>query len=263
MNTYEQKQADRRERMAARVDRLRAYAAREYDKADLREEKSGIPFGQPILIGHHSEGKHRRALRRADEAMRRAVDATKAANRLEATLRRAETSSAVSSDDPDAIAKLQAEVSKLEADQARMKAANKLVRKKDAAGLVAMGFTEKQAGELLSPDFCGRLGFTGYMTANNSANIRRIKERIKILETNQTRGTKETVKHGVRVVENADDNRLQLFFDGKPADDVRNELKRSGFRWAPSVGAWQRQLNNSARWAAECVLRRVTVPTAA
>lgn len=36
MNTYEQKQADRRERMAARVDRLRAYAAREYDKADLR-----------------------------------------------------------------------------------------------------------------------------------------------------------------------------------------------------------------------------------
>lgn len=259
MNAYEQKQADRRQRMAARVDRLRAYAAREYDKADLREEKSGIPLGQPILIGHHSEGRHRRALRRADEAMRRAVDATKAANRLEETLRGSETSNAVSSDDPDAISKLRAKVSKLEDDQAKMLAANKLVRKKDASGLVKMGFTEKQAEGLLSPDFCGRLGFPDYMTANNSANIRRLKERIKILEANQARETKEAVVAGVRVVENADDNRLQLFFDGKPADAVRKELKSRGFRWAPSVGAWQRQLNNGARWAAECVLKRAAV----
>ena len=39
--------------------------------------------------------------------------------------------------------------------------------------------------------------------------------------------------------------------------DTRAELKSSGFRWAPSVGAWQRQLTDNAIRAAdrlECCL---------
>ena len=44
---------------------------------------------------------------------------------------------------------------------------------------------------------------------------------------------------------NREDNRLQVFFDGKPDADTRAELKSNGFRWAPSVGAWQRQLTVS------------------
>ena len=36
---------------------------------------------------------------------------------------------------------------------------------------------------------------------------------------------------------NREDNRLQVFFDGKPDADTRAELKSNGFRWAPSVGA--------------------------
>ena len=31
---------------------------------------------------------------------------------------------------------------------------------------------------------------------------------------------------------------FKVFFDGKPDADTRAELKSSGFRWAPSVGAW-------------------------
>ena len=53
-----------------------------------------------------------------------------------------------------------------------------------------------------------------------------------------------------------EDNRLQVFFDGKPDADTRAELKSSGFRWAPSVGAWQRQLTDNAIRAAdrlECI----------
>jgi hypothetical protein len=62
-------------------------------------------------------------------------------------------------------------------------------------------------------------------------------------------GEKETIIAGVRVVENFDENRLQLFFDGKPSEDIRARLKSRGFKWAPSQGAWQRQLNNNARSA--------------
>ena len=44
------------------------------------------------------------------------------------------------------------------------------------------------------------------------------------------------------VVANVEDNRVQLLFPAKPSEKVRRELKRHGFRWARSAGAWQRQL---------------------
>ena len=49
-------------------------------------------------------------------------------------------------------------------------------------------------------------------------------------------------------------NRLQVFFPGKPAPEIRAAMKRFGFRWAPSVGAWQRHLNNAARHAVTAAL---------
>ena len=45
-------------------------------------------------------------------------------------------------------------------------------------------------------------------------------------------------------------NRLQVFFDEKPDRDTCAAMRHGGFRWAPSVGAWQRQLNNNAIWTA-------------
>lgn len=62
---------------------------------------------------------------------------------------------------------------------------------------------------------------------------------------------------GVRLVENTTMERIQLFFPGKPDPDMIAELKARAFRWAPSVGAWQRQLTNNGRWAAECVLKKL------
>ena len=50
---------------------------------------------------------------------------------------------------------------------------------------------------------------------------------------------------------NTADNRLQIFFEDKPDEETRSALKSNGFRWAPSAGAWQRQLNDNAIYAAD------------
>ncbi len=59
---------------------------------------------------------------------------------------------------------------------------------------------------------------------------------------------------GGRYVENVDLDRVQLVFDGKPDPDVIAKLKQQAFRWAPSLGAWQRQLTPNGIRAARAVL---------
>ena len=55
---------------------------------------------------------------------------------------------------------------------------------------------------------------------------------------------------GGKVVVNSELNRLQIVFDDKPNEELREDLKAEGFRWAPSQGAWQRQLTDNAFRAA-------------
>lgn len=42
-----------------------------------------------------------------------------------------------------------------------------------------------------------------------------------------------------------------MFFDSKPDRDTCSAMRHGGFRWAPSVGAWQRQLNANTFYAAD------------
>jgi hypothetical protein len=154
--------------------------------------------------------------------------------------------------DPEALRKLRFELERLEGLQARMKAANAALRK----GEVPTGFTPGTLAKLKTPDELGVVGFPGWALSNNLANIKRLKGRIAELE--RVRAAPATVERelagGVRVVENAEAFRLQLFFPGKPPAEVRARLKGCGFRWAPSEGAWQRQLTANAKAALPYVL---------
>jgi len=66
------------------------------------------------------------------------------------------------------------------------------------------------------------------------------------LEAVKSRPSAETTINGVRVLENTEAMRLQLFFNGKPAPDVIALLKSHAFKWSPSNMAWQRQLTSNA-----------------
>ena len=98
--------------------------------------------------------------------------------------------------------------------------------------------------------------FESWALSNNNAEIRRVKARIEELSRRAETEFSGWEFAGGHVEMNHQENRLQVFFNGKPDADVRSELKGNGFRWAPSVGAWQRQLTDNAIRAAdrlECI----------
>lgn len=268
MNGYEAKVEARRQRLEARAARLQAESNARYNSG--MERLRAIPFGQPILVGHHSERRDRNYRRKAIASVDRAFELHDQAQEV-AGRAAAVGTGGISGDDPEAVAKLRAKLAKREAAQARMKAANAAIRKHRKAGpeaqfaaLVEAGIPKEGAAELLKPDFAGRVGFADYQLTNNNAEIRRTRQRLAQLEAQAARlaeaeaadavEVKQTVA-GVEVVENLEANRLQLIFPGKPAVEISAALKSAGFRWAPSAGAWQRQLNNGARYAAERVLK--------
>ena len=166
----------------------------------------------------------------------------------------------ISGDDPNALNKLRAKLESLERLQNRMKAANSAIRMKDQAKgdakLSEMGYSPSDIKELRSTDFCGRIGYPAYQLSNNNANIRRIRDRIEELEKRQDSPAPEGWKFGGgKVVINAELNRLQIVLDDCPDADTKQALKSHGFRWAPSQGAWQRQLTDNAIHAAKAITR--------
>lgn len=167
----------------------------------------------------------------------------------------------IKSDDENAIEKLQEKVDILKEKQEQMKEVNKAVRLKDTEKgneiLGNMGYTDKQIEQLRTPDYCGIIGFPSYLLSNNNANIRRLEERIKSLQATKSNGTQERKNEFFSVREDVDSMRIQLFFEEKPEPEVREILKRNGFRWAPSVGAWQRTLNENGKYAVRSVLRKL------
>ena len=68
----------------------------------------------------------------------------------------------ISSDDPQAVEKLEAKLATLEKHQEMMKAANAAIRMKDPAKgdakLAELGYTPEDIAKLRAPDFCGRIG---------------------------------------------------------------------------------------------------------
>ena len=53
-----------------------------------------------------------------------------------------------------------------------------------------------------------------------------------MLEAAPTETTERDAGDGVRIVENAEENRLQIIFPGKPPAETRTRLKRA---WVPMV----------------------------
>lgn len=259
MNSYEEKQEARRQRYLDRAEKAKNESNALYNEAHKMADV--IPFGQPILIGHHSEGRDRRYRGRIHDKFGKAFAALDKSTHYEEKAARVGTGG-ISSDDPDALQKLRAKLEKLQCNHNLMKSVNSIIRvaKSDKgciATLMEIGIPEKQAQELIKPDCFGYKGFAPFMLANNRNNIISVKKRIVELEAQEQRKDKreETALYIYR--EDSEENRVMFEFDGKPSLDIRNVLKRHGFKWSPRRLTWVRYLNNNGLYAAQEVRKHL------
>ncbi|MCC2818960.1 DUF4316 domain-containing protein [Lachnoclostridium pacaense] len=162
----------------------------------------------------------------------------------------------ISADDPDAVSKLQAKLANLQESQETMKAVNAYYRKHktlDGCPDLPPQTLEKLKADMAQGWHLEDKPFASWALSNNNAEIHRVKARIESLTRKEQTPFAGWEFDGGKVEINREENRLQVFFEGKPDADTRAELKDGGFRWAPSAGAWQRQLTDNAFRAADTI----------
>jgi hypothetical protein len=141
-----------------------------------------------------------------------------------------------------------------------MKRGNKIIRSKKLSDdekivkMVEIGISDDNTRKVLKPDFAGVVGFTGWQLSNNLANIKRMKARLVEMRECDTTPTSETAFSGGTIIDNAEADRVQIAFDEKPDGATRAMLKSAGWRWAPSVGVWQRKRTAAAMGSAMLIV---------
>ena len=236
MNEYEARQEAKRERLREKARKLNTESDRLYKSGT--ESLAAIPFGQPILVGHHSEKGDRayrgRAVSKIDKSFRLMEEAQDTESRAESV-----GTGGISSDDPDAIPKLEAKLMERQGYHTLMLEKNKEARANGQPKI-----------------------FMLYQLANNRGMIAQISKRIEQLQAKRTLQPRPTVD-GVtgimswRVYEDIDENRILFTSIDKPTEEVRTLLKSYCFKWSPTRGAWVRQLTSNARYSADRLIEKL------
>ena len=126
MNQYEERRQARIDRMKDRAERAREESGQLFERA--QKMASVILFGQPILVGHHSEQRDRNYRARIDRTYGKSFELKDTAEELERRAKAAEKNRMISSDDPEAITKLEKKIEILKSNQEKMKAVNKIIK---------------------------------------------------------------------------------------------------------------------------------------
>lgn len=205
MSLYEEKKQARKARLEARIARLDAFAKGK-DLSLYGEEKSGIPMGQPILVGHHSEKRHRKHLERIERLVRAGYDASAKADRLRERL--ANEYTGIQVDNPDA---------------------KQLILDK-IKGLEDLIKSTKDSGN-----------YSSWQITNRQAEIRRLKKRL--IELDRIEESRfEPFYVGLILVE-LKDGQIQVEFQGRPSDEMISKLKSSplALKWSRYSKRWVRK----------------------
>lgn len=218
---YEERKQMKKERYEELSEKARQRSKEHSEQHDRIANM--IPLGQPIIVGHHSEGRYRRDIKRMKNAIEKSIREDEKANYYERKVLSIENNNVISSDDPKAIEKLQDKLKSLEEQKIKIKA------------------REHEWYEL------------PYINKE----IKRIKNRIQELKELDELSFEDIIFNGGRAIHNKDENRLQILFDNKPDEETRDLLKSRGFKWSRTQGAWQRLYNKNGIYAVRYVINRI------
>lgn len=252
------KKAERIERLQ---DRATARAEKAQSEADRQvayvEGMTGIMNGQPILVGHHSEKRHRRDLERMDTAMHKGAEMIELARQARHAAENVRAD--ISIEDDDARELLEVKIADLQAKHRTMKETNRILRSKPRNEMTpeklekfkALGVSEKMANAICCPDLRSGGGFAPYLLTNLRANIKRLEGRLIELDQNAAIEDNEEIASGTcegnawRVITDKEDRRLR-FESVQLLHDACKILRSHGFKWSPTRNAWIRLLNANA-----------------
>lgn len=241
----------RRERLERKLEKRRLWkesreqkATEHFRKAD--EAIDGIPFGQPILVGHHSEGKHRRAIERCHaNGFAGVADLKMAENHASKAAGISEhLASSVFSDDHDAIEQLEQRIKENTEKADKYVEINKAWRKckGDVAAMVATGLVGQKLAETMAhtAKLCPWINPPlGLDVTSLRAAIRRDKQRIEQIGRINARLAKAEESGGIHLQELRDGWCLVTFAE-KPDYSIISDLKAAHFYW--SRPAWSGKL---------------------
>ena len=218
---YEERKERKKEIYQERVEKAEQKSKEHY--SNYEKTSNMIPLGQPILTDHYSARRHRSDINKMDNAIRKSVAEDEKAEYYRNKLNNIDNEGVISSDDPKAIEKLEEKIKILEQQK-------EIVKARD---------------------------HEWYELPYINQDIRRAKERIKELKELEEMNFQDIIFTGGKVIQNKDINRLQILFDKKPSEEIRNILKKHGFKWARSQGAWQRLFNKNGIRAAQWVVEEI------
>lgn len=233
---------DYQERRQAKKERLQELANKNHEQAKQELNQAlglsdQIPLGQPVQVGHHSERMHRRHLEKIDNKMRQSIKTKSKADYYDKRVKAMDQNYAISQDDPEAVKRLKEKLEGVLKEIEYWKGIPKKPR--------TFNFKDPEDQRW-------------YMLPNRQAEKRRIIKRIEALQQ-QAEIKEESWQNGeIKIEVNKTENRLMVYFPGKPDEETRTKLKRNGFRWSPRNQAWQSYINdNNICWAKREILNKV------
>lgn len=220
--------SDYEERRKRRIERYKELSLKAQERSSQYSNSNAnrilqIAPGQPILVGHHSEKRHRKLIKKAQDDIRKSIEEDNKSNFYKERAENAENSKVIYSDDPQAIIKLKEKLERLENEKASIKA------------------REHSTWEL----------------TNIGATIRETKKRIERLEKLENIEFQEINFENGKVIHNKEINRIQFLFDNIPDEDTRKILKSYGFRWSRYEKAWKRVFNLNCIRATNIIVKEI------
>lgn len=224
-SNYKEKREAKKERYEELGEKNHKLSKETSDQA--RKMQDVIPFGQPILVGHHSEKGDRSYRGKIEKKWQKSFEISKKADYYDDKVKAMTHNRAISRDDPEAVTKLQAKIEHEKLVHKTAKAKRKDFRDRK----------EELIKELTDREYWSKYYLLESYMTGATAEIKRCQGRIQeIQDLEKIPDIDETINN-IKLY--TAEGRIRIDFGFKPDEETRTKLKQHSFKWSPYNQVWQ------------------------